>query len=628
MDSITPLQHGGRMPAPRPLLRPIQRLDRPFRDPKAVAMQAHSTTRRWRIGVFLPAILATLGLLAAFTQWFAINGFSWFEGVVVGLMAFTFFWISLSVTTAVAGVVAMRHPRPCATTQGLVKPLDVALLMPIYNEVTSDVFGNAAAMIAALKIEKSAHTFTLFVLSDTRDDLTAKRELEAFQTLWASFPNKVFYRRRVENTDYKVGNLTEWVERYGGAYPAMLVLDADSLMSGAAIVELADAMGSDPGAGLVQSFPRLIGAQTLFGRMLQFASRIHGAAPAEGLARWTDREGNYWGHNAIIRTEAFASCAGLPRLPSRRGPSHLILSHDFVEAAFLRRAGWSVRFLPHIQGSYEEAPATLIDFVLRDRRWCQGNLQHLRLLGIRSFHPVSRLHLLCGIISYLTSPAWLMLLLVWALFGDGKNTNAVHYFSGYDPQVSWPEINVGNGLAILGFVYTMLLAPKIIGAVMAPRTGIQMRDVGGAPQFVLSVVTEIILSVAYAPILMVQQSISVARRTIGISETWTPQQRGGGKYSVAVMTKFHLFETVIGTLLVAGIVLGLVTLWLSPIAASLCLAIPLSALSGMNLNAHSWSAKQLGTPEQLAPPDIIRCAMAERHRFATTLSTSQPIAAE
>ncbi len=626
---MTPLQNAGQMPAPKPLLRPIQNLDRPFRDPTAPPTRSHSLTPMWRVVVFLPAMIATLGLLAAFTGWFAMNGFSWFEGVVVGLIAFTFFWISLSVSTALVGVVTLLRPRPCGEMEkGPVKPLDVALLMPIYNEVTSDVFGNAAAMLAAVQNEETAHSFTLFMLSDTRDARTAEQELLAFQTLRASFPGKVYYRRRPENIDCKVGNLNEWIERYGGAYPAMLVLDADSLMSGSAIVALTDALARSPGAGLVQSFPKLIGAQTVFGRMLQFATRIHGAAPAEGLARWTDREGNYWGHNAIIRTAAFATCAGLPKLKARRGAAQLILSHDFVEAALLRRAGWSVHFLPHIEGSYEEAPATLIDFVLRDRRWCQGNLQHLRLLGTRGFHAASRFHLLCGVMSYLVSPAWLALLLVWALFGDGTETNAVRYFSGFDPQVSWPDANTGNGLVILGFVYAMLLAPKLMGAAIAHRTGIRMQDVGGTPQFIVSVVTEILLSIAYAPILMVQQSISVARRAVGFSETWSPQQRHGGTYSLAVMAKFHFFETLIGTLLVAGILLGLVTPWLSPIAASLFLAIPLSALGSVNLNAKSWSARQLSTPEQLTPQDIICHAQAERRRFAMTPSPSQPIAAE
>ncbi|MCF2870432.1 glucans biosynthesis glucosyltransferase MdoH [Octadecabacter sp. G9-8] len=628
MDGIIPTHSAGQMPVPRPLMRPIQRLDRSFTDPDALATPSNPHTLGWRIGVFLPAVLSTLGLLAAFTQWFAMNGFSWFEGVVVGLMVFTFFWISLSVSTAVAGALTVLNPRPRKAVRGAAEPLNVALLMPIYNEFTSDVFGNAAAMMSSLKHQKSPHTYTLFVLSDTRDNATAAKELRAFQTLRVSFPGKVFYRRRVENTDYKVGNLSEWIERHGGAYPAMLVLDADSLMSGPAIVELTDALAREPGAGLIQSFPMLIGAQTVFGRMLQFATRIYGAAPAAGLAKWSDGEGNFWGHNAIIRTKAFASCAGLPRLASRRGDTHLIMSHDFIEAALLRRAGWSVRFLPHIQGSYEEVPATLIDFVLRDRRWCQGNLQHMRLLRTRGFHVVSRFHLLCGIISYLVSPAWLMLLVVWALFSGGTQTNAVRYFSGYDPQVNWPDLGAGNGLVILGFVYAMLLTPKLIGAMVAPRTGLGMHSVGGTAQYIASVTTEIILSIAYAPILMVQQSISVARRTVGFSETWKPQQRHGGTYSIAAMSKFHLFETVIGALLVTGIMLGVVTLWLSPIAASLFLAIPLSALSGMNLNAYRWSARQLATPEHLNPPDIVADALAKRRQFAAVLSPSQPIAAE
>ncbi|MEM5477776.1 glucans biosynthesis glucosyltransferase MdoH [Pacificibacter sp. AS14] len=628
MDCIATLQNAGQMPASHPLPRPIQSLDRLFVDRSAPATQPHPHTHFWRLAVFVPAVIATLGLLAAFTNWFAINGFVLFECVVVGLIAFTFFWISLSVSTAVAGFTTLLRPRPSYSATGPAQSLDVALLVPIYNEVTSDVFGNAAAMLAALQNEKSAHAFSLFVLSDTRDEATAKQELLAFQILRSSFPGKVYYRRRPDNIDCKVGNLTEWIEHYGGAYPAMLVLDADSLMSGSAIVALADALARDPGAGLIQSFPMLIGAQTAFGRMQQFATRIYGAALAEGLAKWTGREGNFWGHNAIIRTAAFAACAGLPRLNSRRGAANLILSHDFVEAGLLRRAGWSVRFLPNIHGSYEETPATLIDFVLRDRRWCQGNLQHLRLIGTRGLHAVSRFHLICGVMSYLMSPAWLLLLIVWALFSDGTDTNAIGYFSGLDPQVRWPEVSSGHGLAILVFIYAMLLAPKLMGAAMAHRTGIPMRDVGGTCQFITSVVTEILMSVAYAPILMVQQSISVARKALGYKETWSPQQRHGGQYSLAVMTKFHLFETTIGILLVAGIAQGIVTPWLSPIGASLFLAIPLSALSGVNLNSRHWSAKLLGTPEQLNPPDIMRYAVAERQRFTSLPSASQTIAAE
>ena len=209
----------------------------------------------------------------------------------------------------------------------------------------------------------------------------------------------------------------------------------------------------------------MIGSDTLFGRMQQFAASVYGTLLGEGLAGWTGAEGNYWGHNAILRTRAFADCAGLPRMPTltgRRGA--LIMSHDFVEAALLRRAGWAVRFVPWITGSYEEPPATLIDYALRDRRWCHGNLQHLRLLGTRGLHVVSRFHLLHGAMSYLLSPAWFILLVIWALLGNGPDS-VITYFSADNPLYPvWPEMSGVQSGMILLFMYAMLLAPKAMGA--------------------------------------------------------------------------------------------------------------------------------------------------------------------
>ena len=610
---------------------PIQALDQPYHDASVPETQAGPRTVWWRAATFLPAIAATAALIAAFTDWFAMDGFSAFEGVVIGLIAFTFFWIALSVSTSFIGVATLCLSRPRVAHDGPIPSMKVALLVPVYNEDTADVFGNAAAMLQALDEQDHVHDFDLFILSDTRDDDIAHQERRAFVELRSQMgqDSQVYYRRRAENVDRKVGNLADWVENWGGAYGAMLVLDADSLMAGEAIIGLTDALACDDSAGLIQSFPTLFGAQSLFGRVQQFSNRVYGAALAEGLAKWTDREGNYWGHNAIIRSAAFASCAGLPKVGNDKGNGRLILSHDFVEAGLLRRAGWSVRFLPRIGGSYEEVPATLIDYVLRDRRWCQGNLQHLGLLGSRGFHAVSRFHLISGAMGYLMSPAWFALLLVWALVGNGQETNAIRYFSGFDPQVSWPVMSTGNSLAILGFMYGMLLAPKLMSAGAASRSGINMRDMGGVLQFLGSLIAEIMLSILYAPIMMVQQTIAVIRTTIGFQETWTPQQRRGGRYGPLVMLKFHLIETLMGALMITGMYQGLVTLWLLPIAVSLIGAVPLSALSGLNLGAKGWSGRQMGTPEHLNAPRIIRVAMEERRRFAAVLAAPETgIAAE
>ena len=543
----------------RHLLMPAQNLARPYRD-GAAPEKMPSKAGIWRWATFLPAVLTTLGLIAAFTDWFVMDGLTSFEVLLIGLIAMTFFWISLAVSTVTVGLVTLVSKPPSETGPSV--PQSVALLVPAYNEVPWDVFGNACAMLEELDAMEHAHSYALFYLSDTRDDLIADQEMRAFTAMRAQLPAHVelYYRRRAENTDRKTGNLADWVEQWGGGYSAMLVLDADSLMSGEAIVDLTDALGRDETAGLIQSVPKLYGARTLFGRVQQFASTIYGAALAEGLAKWSDREGNYWGHNAIIRTAAFASCAGIPRLNTIRSKGALILSHDFVEAGLLRRAGWAVRFMPRIKGSYEEVPATLIDYILRDRRWCQGNLQHLNILGSKGFHAVTRFHLFQGAMAYLLSPAWFILLTIWALIGTGQETNVIRYFYGVNPQVAWPEMTHVNNLLILLFMYGMLLAPKFLGATAIRQTGLRLRDLGGLGQFIVSFVTEVIVSIAYAPIMMVQQTIAVLRSVIGIREKWVPQARHGGQYSWLTLTKFHALETVSGGAMLLGISYGLVSM--------------------------------------------------------------------
>ena len=302
MDSLTDAHNVGWMPDEAPLARPIQSFSQPFVDDSVPDTPRQTRTHLWRLLAFVPAVLTTLAVSAALTNWFVMDGFSIIEGMIICLIVITFFWIALSLSTATLGVGSLLLQRPSAIQEGPVQPLDVALLVPIYNENPVDVFGNAAAMVSALERENSPHRFALFVLSDTQDKTTAEKEESAFKALRDQRPvgMEVYYRRRANNVDAKLGNLSEWIERWGSAYEAMLVLDADSLMCGRAIVALSDALARDPCAGLIQSFPKLFGAQSVFGRAQQFSNRVYGAALAEGLAKWTHREGNYWGHNAII----------------------------------------------------------------------------------------------------------------------------------------------------------------------------------------------------------------------------------------------------------------------------------------------------------------------------------------
>ncbi|MEM8537855.1 MAG: glucans biosynthesis glucosyltransferase MdoH, partial [Pseudomonadota bacterium] len=417
---------------------------------------ARSNALIWRLAAFIPTVLLTVLLCVSIKRYLDLGGVTAFETFALMLVGLTFVWLVFSANTAVLGLIrvllADADKTPAAPRHA---PINVALLVPICNEATWDVFGNASAMLKALSRYTDGNHYSLFILSDTADATIAAQEMRAFTALQTdSDPNvSVHYRRRLENTDKKVGNIYDWIENWGAAFEAMVVLDADSLMSSHAIRQLVQALLADPEAGLIQSRPTLIGAETLFGRVHQFSNAVYGWLLAEGLDSWAQKEGNYWGHNAIIRTRAFADSARLPHLTGWRGTKRLILSHDFVEACMLRRAGWGVRFLPRIDGSYEETPQTLIDYILRDRRWCHGNMQHLRLLSARGFHMISRVHLLQGALSFLMSPAWLAVVILWFFMGTKAET-PTGYFSTTNPlQPIWPEQQNNVAWVYLPIVY-------------------------------------------------------------------------------------------------------------------------------------------------------------------------------
>ena len=613
------------MPDPAPLAMEAQQFEHPPAIKQPLALE--DTALRWRVAVFVPAMLGTALLLYGMHGWFADAGMTALEWLLLSLIGLTFIWVTLSVSTigvALAGLLPRQASKPQASNG---EAMSVALLVPIYNEPTSDVFGNAAAMLQDLDRLESVHKYSLFILSDTNDPVVAALEERAFLHLSAASQShtQVFYRRRQQNTDKKVGNLVDWITGWGARYEAMVVLDADSLMSGRAIDRLACAMSSDAQAGLIQTSPVLIGAESVFARAQQFSNIAYGWLLAEGLANWVCGEGNYWGHNAIIRTRAFASSAGLPHLTGRNGRSELILSHDFVEAGLLRRAGWRVRFMPRVTGSYEETPGTLVDYVLRDQRWCRGNLQHLRLLGTAGLHPVSRFHLLHGAVSYLVSPAWFALLVVWSLLGKDSETNVIRYFNEANPLFpDWPPAmsHIDSAL-FLAIMYGMLLMPKFVGALIIALHPKANKVFGGRGIFLSAFLTEVLLSIAYAPILMVQQTKAVVRTVFARPIHWTTQQRGTVSYPLAALMRFHWVETALGVILVVGLFSGLVSLWLLPIAISLLLAVPLSALSAASVNLVLPSLLRMRSPHTLREPAIFIRAKHNRKSMQKILEAAQ-----
>ncbi len=617
------------MPSRAPLAMQIQDFSRPPVR-RATAVQPRSLA--WRLAVFGPALIGTGLLMYGLYGWLAGAGMTWLEWALLSMIGATFVWVTLSVSTvgvAIAGLLARQ--RADERAPDAVRSLDVALLVPVYNEVPWDVFGNATAMLADLHRRAGPHRYTLFILSDTRDEAIVAQEERAFAQLRAEAPAgmNVYYRRRATNTDKKVGNLVDWITGWGAAYEGMVVLDADSLMTGRAIDRLASELSADPDAGLIQTFPMLIGANTLFARIQQFSNIAYGWLLAEGLALWARNEGNYWGHNAIIRTRAFAESAGLPYLTSG-GRSDLILSHDFVEAGLLRRAGWRVRFLPRVTGSFEETPGTLIDYVLRDRRWCRGNLQHLRLLGTAGLHPVSRFHLFHGAVAYLLSPAWFVLLVIWSLLGKDADTNVVRYFNQANPFFpDWPPaMSHIDSAVFLVIMYAMLLTPKVAGAGIIAFTPRAVAVFGGKGAFLGSFLVEVALSVAYAPILMIQQTKAVLNAALTRSEPWAPQQRGAKGYPLRTLIGFHWLETLLGLLLLSGLVAGLISLWLVPIVFSLVMAVPLSALSSVNLAGVTRRGFRMDSPNTLREPAIVAQARRARTQIKSRLLAIEKVAAE
>ncbi|MFN3616098.1 MAG: glucans biosynthesis glucosyltransferase MdoH, partial [Rubrimonas sp.] len=402
----------GSTPPPARLAMPDQRLDMapPFpKDPPS------ARTILARLTAFGGAAAITATGVWQMGQVFDTPGSSPLEIALLVLFALTFGWIAFSAASAVAGL--MFGPRaPTMLPEPLRAPITTrtAILAPLYNEDPTETAGALAALGKGLARMGLADRFDIFLLSDSRDPDALAREPAAFAALRAELPGgpAVWRRRRSVNTCKKAGNIRDFVERWGAAYDFILVLDADSLMDAETVAEMVRRMQANPRLGLLQTNPALIGGQTPWARMQEFASSLYGAVIARGMAAWQGFDGNYWGHNALIRTKAFAEAAGLPDLPGRAPFGGPILSHDFVEAALMRRAGWRVRMDPDLAGGFEGSPPSLLASAIRDRRWAQGNLQHLGVIGASGLRWPNRAHLAIGVGSYLASPIWLMMMLV------------------------------------------------------------------------------------------------------------------------------------------------------------------------------------------------------------------------
>jgi membrane glycosyltransferase len=385
----------------------------------------------------------------------------------------------------------------------------------------------------------------------------------------------VYYRNRADNAGRKAGNIAEWVRRFGGAYELFLILDADSLMEASTLDALVAAMQADPRLALLQTVPVLRGGRTLFARLQDFASQVHGPLLATGGAAWHGAEGNYWGHNALIRTRAFAATCGLPSLPGRKPFGGDIMSHDFVEAALLRRAGWGVRMLPRVGGSFEGGPPTLPEMDKRDRRWCQGNLQHAAVIGAAGLHPMSRLHMALGIAGYVASPLWLAYLLIGIAVSVQARFLRPEYFpSGHVLFPQWPVVDAERAIWVFAATLALLLTPKLLGLVAFALSPARPRGMGNWIGFLGWAVAEIIVSALLSPVAMLGQARHVAGALRGRDSGWSGQVRDGADLTFAEAWRYARGAVLLG-LLFLGLTLVVnpaLTLWMSPVILGLLLA--------------------------------------------------------
>src|SRR5580698_4609737 len=531
------------------------------------------------------------------------------QGTMIFFFAISLGWIAFSAGSVLAG--ASKRRDQVAFERAPIGASLTALVMPIYNEDPTRTAAALQAMAEALQRIDAHRGFEIVMLSDSTDADAWIRETLKVAKLRAALQSimPVWYRRRWLNVARKSGNLADFVTRWGGRYDHMIVLDADSLIDAPTLQRLAQAMQDDPDLGILQTAPQLIGAKTFFGRLQQFAACVYGPVITRGLAAWSGDSGNYWGHNAIIRMSAFAQCCGLPQLEGRKPFGGFVLSHDFVEAALMRRGGWKVRMATDYGGSWEESPPSLIDVAIRDRRWAQGNLQHMKIIGSSGLSFTSRLHLGVGIMSYLSSPLWLVMLGIGFALAVQSHLIRPEYFN-HDFQLfpSWPRFDVELMMALLWFSMIVLLIPKTLGLIRALLSSRIRRGGGGVIGVAASFLLEVVLSALYAPVLMLIQSRHVFEVFMGRDSGWKPQRRDSGGTSWSDAWHYHKRHMLLScvTAVIVWFLSPPLLAWLSPALLGLFLAVPLSRASGsQSLGRILSRVAQLRTPEEVETPPLV-----------------------
>ncbi|WP_295641153.1 glucans biosynthesis glucosyltransferase MdoH [uncultured Methylibium sp.] len=597
----------------------------PRATPLDAAPWVAAATRRRRLLLALvagSAALATWVLESAAPS--AGNGWT---ALQTGLFALLFAWVAAGCTTAVMGYLGLRRGDRHALSAEAVagRPIDAAartaIVMPICNEDVATVAAGLRATVESLQQAGApGGIFDVFLLSDTPDAALREAEVSAWQRLRTELGDdtggvRIFYRWRRRRGGKKAGNVADFCRRWGRSYRYMVVLDADSVMSGEALLALVRVMEAHPRVGILQTAPRAWGLDSLHARLQQFSGRLTGPLFSAGLRYWQLGESHYWGHNAILRIEPFMRHCALSTLPGRGGLSGTILSHDFVEAALMRRAGYEVWLLPELDGSYEQAPPHLVEELQRDRRWCQGNLQNARLVAEPGLAGVHRAMFVTGAMSYAASPLWLAFVLIGAL-------PWLLPAAGTAPPAGPPLA----AIALWGATLAMLFVPRVL-AVRLVLLRRQQAGYGGGRRLMASALLEALLSALQAPVRMLAHSVFVLGALTGIKLGWQSPAREA--QSVGWVDAARQFG--VGALLSAG----LLAWWLAgqpddawrvlPLLLPLVVAVPLTVLTSRSSLGAAWRRRGwLLTPEEVQAPPVLQAARRHERRPAAVAPVIAP----
>jgi membrane glycosyltransferase len=541
------------------------------------------------------------------------------EVAIVIVFATLFAWISIGFWEAMAGLFTLLRPydrfavtKSCREKDTLLGIQSrTAILVPICNEEVERVFACLYANFRSLEETGQGRYFDFYILSDSsRPDIWVEEEIawsDACRNLDAY--GRIFYRRRRVNLKRKSGNIADFCRRWGRNYQYMIVLDADSIMSGSTIVRMVGLMNAHPKTGILQTAPFPVNRESLISRIQQFASRLYGPMFNAGLHFMQLGDSHFWGHNAIIRVAPFMQHCGLPDLPGKLPRGGHFLSHDFVEAAFMRRGGWEVWFAYDLGGSYEEIPPTLLDELKREQRWCEGNIQHFRLLFTKGLFFAHRALFLHGALSYITSPLWMLFLGLSTVEAILEVFRMPVYFSvDYALFPQWPTWYTQWAFTILSATAIMLFLPKLLSLLLIVAKG-QGRSFGGNVSLILGMAAETLFAVIVAPIRMLSHTKFVLYGLLGRTVGWSAQRRSDRGTGWLDAIRFHGFGTVLGVIW-GGLLLiynRSFFWWNTPIIIPLIFSVPLSVWSSHVRVGRAL--RKLGLfviPEEIDPPPVLK----------------------